>query len=100
MSSNVKHTDKLRRNFRSVVIRCGGIYTTKKTKFGIKDVYVVNGIKCIYVWHSSPSCSDIVIYSISNLKRLSKRLGIYDQWSAYSNENTVYMCVGLIGDMM
>ncbi len=99
MPKNIKHTDKIRKEFRRFLANRGGIIETRWSKKGIKDVYILGDIQCVYVWHSSPSCNKIVQYSISDVNGVAKKLGIYEEWSSYSNENTVYMHSGLIGDM-
>ncbi len=99
MPSYVKHTTKMCQSFRSVVVSCGGKYLAMNSKNGIKDIYIVNGVKGIYVWHRSPSSNNVIKYCKSDLDRLSNHLGIYEKWKAYSNDNTIYMHSGVIGDL-
>ena len=91
MSSNTKHTNKMRKNFRYCLINIGGQYKTTRCKCGIKDIYTYEDKKEVYIWHLTPSSSRVINHKYADLNHIAKRLGIYDQWSIYTNDNTIYM---------
>jgi len=94
MSKNRKHTDKMQKHWRKCVEQTEGEINTVQTGSGTKDQYIVGNKKCSYVWHSSPSTSNVVKYKMSDLNRMSRQLGINKEWGDYKNENTIYMFRG------
>ena len=98
MPKNLKHLDKMRDEFRNRVVFNGGYYITVRSKYGIKDTYIVENRRVSIMWHSTPSAGNVLKFRRSDLNRLSRKLGIDEDWKQYSNENTIHMMPGFMSD--
>lgn len=100
MPNNVKHVKKMRKHFNGFVYDNGVERNTIKNKSNIKDTYRIGDKEVMYNWHYTYSSGNIVTYIRSDLKKMSYKLGINEEWREYINENTISMHCGLIGDLM
>lgn len=91
MRSNIKHVNNIRHNFRNFLKSSGGNCSTVRSKRGIKDIYIYGDVKVVYVWHLTPSSPRVIDFKYADMNNLAKRLGLYDQWKFYQNENTIHM---------
>ncbi len=92
IKKDIKH---LRNSFRRFIERAGGYYKERNTKNARKDIYFYKERQSYIIWHQSYSSNNAIKKVIWELDNIVRMLGIFDEWGAYKNNNTLYMSCGV-----